>query len=135
MEEIRTLPGYLKQLRKSHRYRQEDVASHLHISRQTYSHYETGRIKPSLNVLYHLAKLYGISADEILEHIEPSFLEQGSEETGSVGIGEENPVFSEKEFLSCLHNLNEKNRADTLSIMWEIMQAKIMKQEAETAEK
>lgn len=134
MEETRTLPEYLKHLRKSHRYKQEDIASHLHISRQTYSHYETGRIRPSLNALYHLAKFYGISADEILEHIEPSLLEQGQEETEISAIGKENLAFSEKEFFSCLHHLNEKNRADTLAIMWEIMQAKIVKQETETAE-
>lgn len=51
MEQNQTLPEYLKHLRKSRRYTQEEVAARLHISRQTYSHYETGRIRPSINVL------------------------------------------------------------------------------------
>lgn len=135
MKQNQTLPEYLKHLRKSCRYTQEEVAARLHISRQTYSHYETGRIRPSINVLYQLAKYYGVSADDILKHIEPSLPEQESEGTERTGIEQENDIFLEKEFISCLHNLNEKNRADTLSIMWEIMQAKIMKQKTEAAEK
>lgn len=66
MNEI-TLEQYLKQLRKSCNYSQEFVASHLHISRQTYSHYETGRLSPSVNALYNLAKLYGISVENFLK--------------------------------------------------------------------
>ena len=37
----RPLNQYLKELRKSCGYSQEFVASHLNITRQTYSHYET----------------------------------------------------------------------------------------------
>lgn len=132
MEGMQTLSVYLKQLRKLHHFRQEDIASHLNVSRQTYSHYETGRIRPSISVLYRLAKFYGISTDEILEHMEGSYLEQEEDDLFG-GIAGKNAYFSEKEFLACLHNLNEKNRAETLSIMWEIMQAKIIKQEKETA--
>ena len=132
MEQNQTLPEYLKHLRKSRRYTQEEVATRLHISRQTYSHYETGRIRPSINVLYQLAKYYGVSADDILKHIEPTLSEQESDGTG---IEKEYDTILEKEFLASLHDLNEKNRADTLSIMWEITQAKIIKQEAEAADK
>ena len=45
----RPLNQYLKELRKSCGYSQEFVASHLNITRQTYSHYETGRISPPVN--------------------------------------------------------------------------------------
>ena len=62
-----TLEEYLKKLRKSCNYSQEFVASHLNITRQTYSHYETGRISPPVNSLYNLAKLYGISVDNFLD--------------------------------------------------------------------
>lgn len=126
-----TLPEYLKNLRKSCHYTQEEVAAHLHISRQTYSHYETGRIKPSINVLYHLAKLYGVSVDAILGHIESSFSEQKFSEQEAEEI--EKTDF--EKIFSCLCCLNEKNREETLSIMWEIVQAKIMKQKIETTEK
>ena len=44
-----TLDQYLKELRKACNYSQEFVASHLNITRQTYSHYETGRIIPPTN--------------------------------------------------------------------------------------
>ena len=63
----RTLNKYLKELRKSCGYSQEFVASHLNITRQTYSHYETGRISPPVNSLYNLARLYGVPAEEFLE--------------------------------------------------------------------
>ena len=62
----RTLEQYLKELRKSCNYSQEFVASHLNITRQTYSHYETGRITPPVNSLYNLAKLYGIPVENLL---------------------------------------------------------------------
>lgn len=67
MENQKTLGQYLKELRSSCRYSQEYVASHLNITRQTYSHYETGRITPTANSLYNLAKLYGISVENFLE--------------------------------------------------------------------
>lgn len=131
MKNNQTLPEYLKQLRKSQRYTQKEVAAHLPVSRQTYSHYETGRIKPSVNVLCRLAKFYGVSVDDILAHMESTQLEQETDETKRTDIGKEKYAFSE-EFLSCLNSLNEKNREDTLSVMREIVQAKIMKQKTET---
>ena len=63
----KTLEQYLKDLRKSCNYSQEFVASHLNITRQTYSHYETGRITPPVNSLYNLAKLYGVPVENFLE--------------------------------------------------------------------
>ncbi|MCM1125554.1 MAG: helix-turn-helix domain-containing protein [Lachnospiraceae bacterium] len=62
-----TLEQYLKDLRKAFNYSQEFVASHLNITRQTYSHYETGRITPPVNSLYNLAKLYGIPVENFLD--------------------------------------------------------------------
>lgn len=63
----KTLDQYLKELRKSCNYSQEFVASHLNITRQTYSHYETGRITPPVNALYNLAKLYGVPVENFME--------------------------------------------------------------------
>lgn len=62
-----TLEHYLKDLRKSCNYSQEFVASHLNITRQTYSHYETGRVTPPVNSLYNLAKLYGVPVENFLD--------------------------------------------------------------------
>lgn len=66
-----TLEQYLKELRKSCNYSQEFVASHLNITRQTYSHYETGRITPPSHALYNLAKLYGIPVENLLDLVVP----------------------------------------------------------------
>ena len=62
-----TLDQYWKELRKACNYSQEFVASHLNITRQTYSHYETGRIIPPTNSLYNIAKLYGIPVENLLD--------------------------------------------------------------------
>ncbi len=61
------LKQYLKELRRGCGYPQEYVASKLNICRQTYSHYETGRIRPPAQALYRIADLYGVSAKELLD--------------------------------------------------------------------
>ncbi len=62
-----SLQDYLRFLRKQKGYSQEFVADNLHISRQTYSHYETGRIIPPTNSLYNIARLYGEPIENLLE--------------------------------------------------------------------
>lgn len=62
------LGKYLKSLRKAHGYTQEFIASGLDISRQAYSHYETGRAVPTNDTCYKLAKIYEISLDDILAY-------------------------------------------------------------------
>ena len=61
------LERYLKELRKSYNYSQEYVASQLNITRQTYSHYETGRITPPVDSLYNLSRLYKVPLNSFLE--------------------------------------------------------------------
>ncbi len=56
----------LKELRKVNNYTQDYVAEVLGTTRQTYSHYETGRRKPSTETLYKLSGLYNISVDDLL---------------------------------------------------------------------
>lgn len=58
-----TLGDYLRYLRNTHQLTQSYVASQLYISRQTLSHYETNRIKPSPESLYRLAHVYCISME------------------------------------------------------------------------
>ena len=57
----------LKELRKAYCYKQEDVAVGLGITRQTYSHYETGKRSPSPEILFKLAGIYNISVDDLLQ--------------------------------------------------------------------
>ena len=60
---------------KEHRTRchmtQEFVAEHLGVSRQAVSKWENGTSDPSTSNLLELAKLYGVSAQELLQQIEP----------------------------------------------------------------
>ena len=53
----------LKYIRKSFDYTQETVSRYLNIERQTYSHYETGRNLPSVEILYRLANFYHIGVE------------------------------------------------------------------------
>lgn len=62
----------LKELRKVYNYTQDYVADVIGATRQTYSHYETGRRKPSPETLYKLAGLYNISVDDLL-HLSMDF--------------------------------------------------------------
>ena len=57
----------LKELRKAKGYSQEDIAAALGIVRQTYSHYETGKRIPNVEILYKLAGLYNISVDDLVQ--------------------------------------------------------------------
>ena len=62
------LPNKLKQLRKSHNYTQDYVASAIGTVRQTYSNYEAGKRSPSVQAIYKLASLYKISVDDFMKY-------------------------------------------------------------------
>ena len=62
-----TFQDYLRWLRIRSGYPQEYVASRINIIRQTYSHYETGRICPSIVSLYNLCLLYDLPTCPILK--------------------------------------------------------------------
>ena len=62
----KTLEQYLKTLRKACNYSQEFVASHLNITRQTYSHYETGQRQPTQEALIKLSNIFGVTVDYLL---------------------------------------------------------------------
>ena len=59
----------LKEHRTSCKMTQEFVAEHLGVSRQAVSKWENGTSDPSTTNLLALAKLYGISAEELLRSI------------------------------------------------------------------
>lgn len=56
----------LKQYRTSNNLTQDELADKLFVSRQAISKYETGRGYPSIDVLTEIAKLMGISVDELI---------------------------------------------------------------------
>lgn len=65
-----SLAERLKTLRLEHNFTQEFVAESLNVSRQAVSKWENGSSEPSTSNLLALAKLYGISAAELLENID-----------------------------------------------------------------
>jgi transcriptional regulator with XRE-family HTH domain len=56
----------LKELRIVNNYTQDFVAGYINKTRQTYSHYETGRRKVSTETIYKIAALYNVSVDDLL---------------------------------------------------------------------
>ena len=114
----RTLPEYLRGLRKASRYKQDYVAAQLHITRQTYSHYETGRIKPPAGRLYKLAKLYGVPVEGMLAYIEAGVMEEGLGEAAVTAFGwEEAPEDSLEACVYHFRRLGEKDRMEIISLM------------------
>lgn len=97
----KSLAQYLKELRKSYNYSQEFVASQLFITRQTYSHYETGRITPPVNSLYNLSKLYNIPIENLLEFTTAYNHNQKSKTNTTI-----NDILSDNDLSEFLNHIN-----------------------------
>lgn len=65
----KSLGEVLKAHRTECKMTQEFVAEYMGVSRQTVSKWETGVNEPSTSNLFQLAKLFGVSADELLNEI------------------------------------------------------------------
>ena len=60
----------LQELRHKHGVTQEEFAQQLNVTRQAVSKWENGTSDPSTSNLLALAKLYGVSAEELLSAVE-----------------------------------------------------------------
>ena len=60
-----TLGETLKKYRTDNGFTQGQVAEFLHIDRTTYTKYEHGRV-PEIDMIYSLAKLYGVTVDTLI---------------------------------------------------------------------
>ena len=69
-EQAKTLGETLKAHRTSRGFTQEYVAEAVGVSRQAVSKWENGTSDPSTANLMALAKLYGLSVDELLKQVE-----------------------------------------------------------------
>lgn len=69
-EQAKSLGETLKAHRTSRGFTQEYVAETLGVSRQAVSKWENGTSDPSTANLMALAKLYGLSVDELLKQVE-----------------------------------------------------------------
>lgn len=65
MRELRLIDN-MRELRITNRYSQQFVSEQIHITRQTYSRYETGIRFPDLKTVCDLADLYHVSVDLLL---------------------------------------------------------------------
>jgi transcriptional regulator with XRE-family HTH domain len=65
-ESFMTIGNRLRRLRKQQGLSQADLAAYLHISRMTYTQYETDHREPGLQVLMALAEYYQVSVDYLL---------------------------------------------------------------------
>ena len=70
-ESAKSLGQALKEHRTACKMTQEFVAEHLGVSRQAVSKWESGASDPSTSNLLALAKLYGVSAEELLRNLNP----------------------------------------------------------------
>ena len=61
-----TFGEHLTQLRKEHNLSQEDLASQIHVTRQTISKWELGITVPDMDILIDISKLFDISIDELV---------------------------------------------------------------------
>lgn len=58
----------LKALRLSRMLNQDKVAEAIHVSRSTYSQYERGTRQPNVDMLYAIAKFYGVRVDALFNY-------------------------------------------------------------------
>ena len=79
--------NYLKELRVKNGLSQEKLAERLGVSRQSVSKWEQGYAVPSSDNVLELSKLYGISADNILNCEVPQVAED--EIISKAALGEE----------------------------------------------
>ena len=70
MREQQTLGRRIQEARKAAGLSQESLGERLGVSRQAVSKWETGTADPSTSNLLALAKLFGISAEELLRSVE-----------------------------------------------------------------
>ena len=65
MNNAQTLANKLYELRKTAGFSQEELAEKLQVSRQAISKWERGEALPDTDNLISIAKLYGVSLDEL----------------------------------------------------------------------
>lgn len=86
----------LKELRKQYRFSQEELASMLHVTRQTISKWEQGRSVPDADLLIRISEVFHVNVQDLLE------------EQAMAQADEEESIAKQLERLN--YELAEKNR-------------------------
>ena len=61
-----TFPEFLKRIRNTAGYTQQNIADLLGVDRSTYSYYETGKTEPNIRQLKKIARLYDLPLDDLV---------------------------------------------------------------------
>ena len=64
------LSDNIRKYRKLNRMSQDELAEKLEVTRQSISLWETGQTQPSLDNIVALAKLFGVSVEDLLKEVE-----------------------------------------------------------------
>ena len=92
----------LKEIRKSHKMTQQEVAEKLHCDVTTYARYENGDRKLPLEILIQLSRLFDVSIDYLV---------------GIRDFNESGLTKREKELLVALKNADERATDDAMMIL------------------
>ena len=68
--------AFIAQLRKEHQMTQRELAGLLHVTDKAVSKWETGTADPRTSNLLALAKLFGVSAEELLRQVDRTDAEE-----------------------------------------------------------
>lgn len=97
----------LRTLRKLHRFSQEELAEQLGVSRQAVAKWESGETVPDLNNCVALAKLYGITVDNLVNYDDEyggvMLPPKGKHFFGSVKVGERGQIVIPKRAREIFH--------------------------------
>lgn len=104
----------LKELRKSHKLTQQELASILKITPSAYANYEQGRREPDIEVITTLANFYGVSVDYLLgrEESPPPLINKNTVSIIGRGGGKKDIVLDDEQFQAVktiLENIAKQN--------------------------
>lgn len=106
------LGTYLQSLRKQQNYTQAFVAQKIGVIRQTYSHYETGRVCPPIAVLCQLADFYEIPVESLLDAADVSQQEEKQKNESLYQLSK-----SEQELIRLHRQLDERGQEDIMALI------------------
>ncbi len=68
----------LKEIREKNRYKQQDIAKLLNMTKSGYGFYESGRSEPNIKTLIKLADFYHITIDELVGRENSNIIDKGT---------------------------------------------------------
>ena len=107
-----TTANRLYELRKQHGYSQDELADKLNVSRQAISKWERSESSPDTDNLIALAKLYGVSLDELLNYTPSKASDKQEENDASAQDDAQNDGFTQNAQSTVNNDENATSSAD-----------------------